>query len=43
MLVFSVNFMKTEGSNVLCLSKMEAGSEITIFTSKSFMNDTSLN
>lgn len=34
MLVFSVNFMKTEGSNILYLFKTEAGSEITIFTSK---------
>lgn len=37
-LVYSVNFMKTEGSNVAFLSKMEAGSEITVFTSKSFVN-----
>lgn len=30
--------MKTEGSSLVFLSKMKAGSEITVFTSKSFVN-----
>lgn len=37
-LVYSMDFMKTGGSKFMFLSKMEAGSKITVFTPKPFLN-----